>query len=153
SQHDTFDPKPEAPAGIRGEFQAIATATPGVLISEHLPLLAQRSEKWALLRSLTHPENEHGAGTMVMLTGMKSFTPELVTEVKPRRIDWPSIACVAGYGAGARNNLPPAVVLPERLIHRTGPVFGGQYAGMLGPQHDPWFIEASPRNNVSYGAY
>ena len=153
SQIDTFDPKPQAPLGIRGEFQAIETATPGVLISEHLPLLAQRSNKWALLRSLTSPENEHGTGTIVMLTGMKSFTPELVTEVKPRRVDWPSIACVAGYGAGPRNNLPPAVVLPERLIHRTGPVFAGQHAGMLGPQHDPWFIEASPRNTVSYGAY
>src|SRR5689334_23033344 len=48
AQHDTFDPKPAAPAGIRSKFQAIQTATPDVIISEHLPLLAQRSEKWAL---------------------------------------------------------------------------------------------------------
>lgn len=153
SQHDTLDPKPDAPPGIRGEFQAIGTSTPGVLISEHLPLLAQRSEKWALLRSLTHPDNEHGTATMIMLTGQTPLPPGVVTEVKPRITDWPSIACVAGAATTRRNNLPPAVVLPERLIHRTGPVFGGQYAGMLGQQHDPWFVEASPHNKVSYGAY
>ena len=43
-----------------------------------------------------------------------------------------------------RNNLPPAVVLPERLVHNTGRVIPGQFAGIMGPQHDPWFIEASP---------
>jgi hypothetical protein len=153
SQHDTFDPKPEAPAGIRGEFAAIPTATEGVLISEHLPMLAQRSNKWALLRSLTHPENEHGAAAMVMLTGTTALPPGVVTEVKPRGTDWPSIACVAGHAVGPRNNLPPAVVLPERLKHNTGPVFGGQYAGMMGPRHHPWFIEASPFNRESFGAW
>src|SRR5262245_22933578 len=49
-QHDTFDPKPEAPDSIRGEFSPIATRTPGIEISEHLPLLAQRSHLWALCR-------------------------------------------------------------------------------------------------------
>lgn len=153
SQHDTFDPKPDAPAGIRGEFDSIATATPGVIISEHLPLLAARSDKWSLVRSLTHPDNEHGTGTMIMLTGTTPLPPGVITEVKPRLSDWPSIACVGGAMTRPRNNLPPAVVLPERLIHKTGPVFGGQYAGMLGPQHDPWFVDASPLNKISYGAY
>ncbi len=153
SQHDTFDPKPDAPVGIRGEFQAIATKTPGILISEHLPLLAARSDKWALMRSLTHPDNEHGSSAMIMLTGTTTLPPGVLTEVKPRISDWPSIACVGGYASQPRNNLPPAVVLPERLIHATGPVFGGQYAGMLGPQHDPWFIEASPFNPTTFGAY
>lgn len=153
SQHDTFDPKPDAPAGIRGEFQAIPTATPGVFISEHLPLLAERSNQWALLRSLTHPDNEHGSSAMIMLTGTTALPPGVQTEVKPRLSDWPSIACVGGYATRPRNNLPPAVVLPERLVHATGPVFGGQYAGMLGSQHDPWFVEASPFNPITFGAY
>lgn len=153
SQHDTFDPKPDAPAGIRGEFQAIPTATPGVFISEHLPLLAERSQQWSLLRSLTHPDNEHGSSAMIMLTGTTALPPGVTTEVKPRLSDWPSIACVGGSATPPRNNLPPAVVLPERLIHATGPVFGGQYAGMLGPQHDPWFVEASPFNPTTFGAY
>ncbi|MEO1994321.1 MAG: DUF1501 domain-containing protein, partial [Planctomycetaceae bacterium] len=48
TQHDSFDPKPDAPAGIRGEFNPIATQTTGIQICEHLPLLAQRSDKWSL---------------------------------------------------------------------------------------------------------
>src|SRR5690242_109002 len=57
SQQDSFDLKPNAPAEIRGEFKPIATRTPGIQICEHLPLLAQRSHLWALVRSLTHPSN------------------------------------------------------------------------------------------------
>src|SRR4051812_7994794 len=57
AQQDSFDPKPDAPQDIRGEFQSIATQTPGVRICEHLPLLAKRSNNWALVRSLTHRTN------------------------------------------------------------------------------------------------
>src|SRR5262245_28923736 len=62
AQQDSFDLKPNAPAGIRGEFKPIATATPGIQICEHLPMLAQRSRHWSLVRSLTHPSNDHSAG-------------------------------------------------------------------------------------------
>src|SRR5437763_7693367 len=55
AQHESFDPKPDAPVGIRGEFKPIATRTPGVQIGEHLPGLAHRSQHWAIVRSLTHP--------------------------------------------------------------------------------------------------
>ena len=61
AQHETFDPKPLAPAAVRGEFQPIATRTPGIEISEHLPLLAERSQLWALCRSLTHKSDDHDA--------------------------------------------------------------------------------------------
>src|SRR5262245_12820064 len=57
SQLDSFDLKPDAPDDIRGEFQPIATRTPGLRVCEHLPLLAQRSQHWGLVRSLTHPSN------------------------------------------------------------------------------------------------
>ena len=67
AQQDSFDPKPDGPASIRGEFAAVSTKTPGVQICEHLPMLAARSDKWALVRSLTHPYNEHSNGHMVML--------------------------------------------------------------------------------------
>ena len=73
TQHESFDPKPQAPVGIRGEFSSIATQTSGLFISEHLPMLAVRSGKWALVRSLTHSYNEHSIGHHVMLTGR---TPE-----------------------------------------------------------------------------
>ena len=55
AQHESFDPKPDAPESIRGEFAPIATRTPGVHICEHLPRLAVCSDQWALVRSLTHP--------------------------------------------------------------------------------------------------
>src|SRR5881398_836128 len=54
AQHESFDLKPNAPADIRGEFRPIATRTIGVQICEHLPLLAARSDRWALVRSLGH---------------------------------------------------------------------------------------------------
>ena len=61
AQHESFDPKPDAPDGIRGEFGTIPTTTPGVRITEHLPRLAARFDRWAVVRSLTHKSNDHSA--------------------------------------------------------------------------------------------
>src|SRR2546428_13860270 len=69
SQHDTFDMKPHGPVDYKGEFNPIATRTPGIQICEHLPMLAQRSRHWALVRSLTHTNNGHDAATYLMVTG------------------------------------------------------------------------------------
>jgi hypothetical protein len=144
--------KASAPENIRGEFLPIATQTPGIEICEHLPLLAQRSHLWSIVRSLTHPSNDHSLGHHIMLTG-RSTAPPTFNANKPMPEDWPSIAAVAGDLTPRRNNLPPAVVLPERLIHRTGRVIPGQFAGQMGPRRDPWFIEASPFNSETYGAF
>jgi hypothetical protein len=157
AQHDSFDLKPHAPDTIRGEFKPIATRTPGIEICEHLPLLAQRSHLWALVRSLTHRSNDHSAGHHIMLTGRSDLPPGFDAG-GPKPTDWPSLAAVAGAAAPLfntlpRNNLPPAIVLPERLIHFSGRVIPGQFAGILGPVHDPWFVEASAFHATSYGAY
>ncbi len=152
AQHDSFDLKPAAPAEIRGEFRPIATRSPGIQICEHLPLLADRSERWALVRSLTHPSNDHSVGHHIMLTG-RTPLPAGFDPNRPKPSDWPSIASVAGAATLPRNNLPPAVVLPERLVHYSGRVIPGQFAGMMGGRRDPWFIEASPYHATSYGAY
>ena len=154
SQHDSFDMKPNAPENVRGEFKPIATKTPGLQICEHLPLLAARSEMWALCRSMTHGSNEHSAGHHIMLTG-HSDLPTGFSPNSPKRSDRASIAAIAGYATRHRqkNNLPTAVVLPERLVHNSGRVIPGQHAGEMGPQHDPWIIEASPFHNMSYGAF
>lgn len=151
-QHDSFDMKPEAPDTIRGEFQPIATQTPGIEICEHLPRLAARSSLWSLVRSLTHPSNDHSLGHHIMLTG-RSLAPPTFNASKPMPGDWPSIAAIAGDLTVRRNNLPPAVVLPERLIHRTGRVIPGQFAGEMGARRDPWFIDAVPFNSETYGAF
>ncbi|MBI3864249.1 MAG: DUF1501 domain-containing protein [Planctomycetia bacterium] len=152
AQHDSFDMKPEAPAEIRGEFQPIATNTPGLSICEHLPRLAQRSHLWAVCRSLSHPSNDHSAGHHIMLTGRTMIPPGFNPSV-PMPSDWPSLPSIVGGVTQPRNNLPPAVVLPEKLIHYSRRVIPGQFGGEMGAKHDPWFIESSPYNSLGYGAY
>lgn len=155
SQHESFDPKPDAPADVRGEFQPIATRTPGIHICEHLPELARRSDEWAVVRSLTHPTNDHTAGHYYMLTGRSLPSPGFRGDRQPRPGDWPSIASLVGDALPARNhNLPPAIVLPERLVHWSGGVIPGAYGGMMGSKRDPFFVEASPYGNPFWrGAY
>lgn len=152
SQHESFDLKPEAPEGIRGEFQPISTNTPGLQICEHLPMLAQRSHLWSICRSLTHAHSEHSQGHHVMLTG-RSDVPRGFNPTKPQRTDHPSIAAMMGDVLKSNTNLPPAIVLPEKLVHNSGRVIPGQFAGQMGSDRDPWFIEASPFHSSSYGAY
>ncbi|MEE2706421.1 MAG: DUF1501 domain-containing protein [Planctomycetota bacterium] len=152
AQQDSFDMKPRAPDEIRGEFNPIATATPGIHICEHLPELAKRSDKWSLVRSLTHPYNEHSQGHMVMLAGRTPMPPGFDAS-KPKPTDWPSIASIAGGATLPRTNLPPAIILPEKLIHRTGRVIPGQFAGQMGPRRDAHLITAARFNATSYGAW
>ncbi|MBR90220.1 MAG: hypothetical protein CMO66_02970 [Verrucomicrobiales bacterium] len=151
-QHDSFDLKPNAPKEVRGEFNPISTKTPGIHICEHLPGLAKRSEDWALVRSLTHPYIEHSEGHHVMLTG-RTPKPLGFNASKPRPSDFPSIAAVANDRLQPRNNLPPAIVLPDKIVHRTGRTIPGQFAGQMGELRDPWFLEASPYHPEHYGAY
>ena len=95
-QHDSFDPKPDAPDNIRGEFAPIATRTPGIHICEHLPRLAPRSHLWALVRSLRHPTNDHSAGHHIMLTGRS----DTAARVQPQP--------AAGRATGRRSPRSPA---------------------------------------------
>lgn len=144
SQHDTFDMKPEGPSEYKGEFQPIQTATPGIQICEHLPLLAARSQQWALVRSLTHKESGHGRGTYVMLTGTGDV-PTSYRENKPQPVDLPSITAVAGNRTRRRSLLPASVVLPEKLYHSNSGVYSGQFAGLLGNHNEPWLIECTDK--------
>ncbi len=155
SQHESFDPKPEAPDTIRGEFRPIATQSPGVEICEHLPMLAQRSDRWAVVRSLTHPTNDHTLGHYFMLTGRSIKSPNFVGDRKPRPTDWPSIVSQAGDALPARNPLLPKVItLPERLVHWSGGTIPGAFGGIMGSHRDPFFIEASPYGDPFWrGAY
>lgn len=152
SQVDSFDMKPHAPDNVRGEFRPIDTSVPGIQICEHLPQLARRAHLWALCRSLTHHSNDHSAGHHIMLTG-RSDLPTGFRPDSPQPGDWPSIASVAGTLLRSRNNLPPAAVLPDKLIHSSRRVIPGQFAGKMGSRHDPWFIEVSPFSSTCCGAF
>lgn len=144
SQHDTFDMKPDGPVEFKGEFNPISTQTPGIQICEHLPRLAARSKHWSVVRSLSHTHSGHETGTYVMLTGRSELPPSFKS-MRPQSIDWPSIVAVAGAATPRRNNLPSGVVLPEKVYHSNSGMFSGQFAGLLGSQHEPWFIEATDK--------
>ena len=153
AQHESFDMKPEAPIENRGEFKPIPTRTDGIQICEHLPKLAQLSNKWALLRSLTHPHNEHSQGHHVMLTG-HSEEPAGFSPQKPQETDDPSIAAIANALLKPRGSaLTPVVVMPDKIVHRTGRVIPGQFAGRMGKSREPWFLDISPYHPQHYGAY
>ena len=149
SQHESFDLKPHAPDAVRGEFVPIATATPGTQICEHLPQLARRSRMWSLVRSLTHPRNDHGEGIHIMNTGRSDLPPGL-NRKKPQRSDHPSMLSVAGRQLKGPSGLPATAVLPRLVTNVLNAQRPGQTAGSMGARHDPWLINAHQCNG--YGA-
>ena len=153
AQHETFDMKPDAPIENRGEFNPIPTKTSGIQICEHLPKLAKISNKWALVRSLTHRHNEHSQGHHVMLTG-RSEEPDGFKPNKPQDTDDPSIAAICNSLLRPSGSAPtPVVIMPDKIVHRTGRVIPGQFAGSMGKSQDPWLLEVSPYHPLHYGAY
>lgn len=152
SQIDSLDMKPDGPSKYRGPFRPISTATDGIQICEHLPRLARLSEKWALCRSLSHPFNEHSQGHMVMLSGRSDLPPGFDLN-RPKPTDWPSIAAIAQQKLRGGGALLPTVVLPEKLVHRTGRVIPGQDGGRMGHGSDPWYYEVSRFTDKTYGAF
>lgn len=143
SHIDTFDPKPDAPAEIKGEFKAIQTAVPGLQFSEHLPMLATRAKQFAVVRSFAHKDNNHTAATHHITTG--AIQPGVRFDKILSRDDWPV------YGAGVSYHRPPAPGIPSGVnlpyFLNEGPLlWPGQHAGFLGPKYDPWQLNQDPNN-------
>jgi hypothetical protein len=141
SHHDTFDLKPDAPAEIRGEFKPIATSTPGLHVCEHLPHLAARADKYAILRTLSHNDNNHLMSTHHVLTG--EMQPGGFFDKVASRDDWPDYAAALAFLKPRSDGLPSGVNLPTFL--QSNPLtWPGQHAGFLGPVYDPWQITGDP---------
>jgi uncharacterized protein (DUF1501 family) len=141
SHLDTFDPKPDAPAEIRGEYQAVATRVPGLHVCEHLPQLAARADKYTVVRSLSHRENNHLVATHHVLTGYPQ--PGAFFDKVASRDDWPCYSATLDYLRPRNDGVPSGVNLPTFLME--GPLtWPGQHAGILGPRHDPWQITRNP---------
>ncbi len=141
SHHDTFDMKPEAPAEIRGQFKPISTSVPGLQICEHLPLLATRMHRCALVRSMAHHEDNHLLASHQVLTGMK--IPGGKFDQIASRNDWPCYAGGTDYCHPRTDGVPTGVTLPTFLME--GPlIWPGQHAGFLGAKHDPWHVKQDP---------
>ena len=135
SQLDTFDPKPEAPREIRGPFQAIATKSPAIQISEIFPRHAALTDRISFVRSCNHSAPAvHDAGWQMMQTG-RFFTGGINT---------PHAGSVAAYLMGRKTDLPPFVVLPELMGSGGGNLPNGQAGGFLGKAYDPFALNADP---------
>lgn len=147
SQLDMWDPKPDAPAEVRGEFSPISTAVPGVAIGEHMPKLAQQLGHWSIVRTLAHQEHNHLLATHVALTGRPTPVPRGGTDLDrvESRSDFPNFASALDFIRPRTDGVPTAVSLPNYLIE--GPLtWPGQHAGFLGSKHDPWQIQGDPND-------
>lgn len=135
SQLDTWDMKPDAPAEIRGPFKPIATKADGVEISEIFPGHAEVGDKVSYVRSCYHTSAAvHDAGWQMMQTGRRF----------QGGVNTPHAGAVASYLQGRRTDLPPFVVLPERMGRGGGNLPNGQAGGFLGKGHDPFVLNADP---------
>jgi uncharacterized protein (DUF1501 family) len=145
AQHELFDPKPDAPAEIRGEFGAIATSVPGIQIGEHLPKLAAISDRVTLLRSMCHPFNIHSAA--YTLTGVPVVDiPMEVNAYDPRH--WPCFGSVLHYldkphASAGGAALPHNIALPFQFTSRLPGNLrrGGPYGGFLGRAYEPLWTD------------
>lgn len=130
SHHDTFDPKPEAPASVKGEFGAIDTAIPGVKFTDIVPNMARELHRFALLRSWNPQNGSHGSADQWVMSGRR-FNPAVA---------YPTYGSVMSYHHGFKSAMPPFVQLGEQIDNR----FGGGTAGVLGLEHNPFTMNADP---------
>lgn len=130
SHHDTVDPKPQAPASVKGEFGIIDTAVPGVQFTDQVPNLARELKRFALLRSWNPQNGSHGHADQFVMSGRK-FNPSLA---------YPTYGSVVSWHKGFKSALPPFIQLHNQIDQR----FGGGSAGILGLQHNPFEVLADP---------
>ncbi len=135
SHFETFDPKPEAPVEIRGEFGSIPTKIPGVHFSEHLPRLAAIADKLAIVRSVCHNQGNHGAGNHYMMTGAP---PRIPVGCGAFVSFHPSMGSVAARECGAPDGLPAYFSIPS-MSRSGGPNF-------LGAKYAPFVVGGDPNN-------
>ncbi len=151
SHLDMWDPKPSAPAEIRGPFETISTAVPGLRFTEHLPLLAQRADRLAIVRSVTHENNDHPYMAYYTLTGRVSpVSLGANTVLPPSRSDDPHMGAIVSKFKHADTNVPGYVAIPELTVRMSPvPVAGGGRAGYLGPRFDPLPLNDDPSRPIA----
>jgi hypothetical protein len=140
SHHDSFDPKPGAPAEIRGELGTIPTRLPGARFSDLIPRLARRIDQYVLLRAVQHNQTDHGVGAYYMLRGYTQPDPTLDRPENQKRAN-PTIGSHVARLRGSPNGLPPYICVPglsylAQISYYT--------AGWMGRAHDPFILRADP---------
>lgn len=153
SQFETFDMKPDANRDIRGPYKPIGCRTPDLRICEHLPKLANVSDKYCVIRTMSHDFNDHSGGAHYIQTGRRWHVP-IGGGFSATPQDWPSMGSVVERVAqerfGLGSELPNYMVLPNRLGRIQGQgqyLRPGEYAGWLGSPYDPLTTKINRRND------
>jgi hypothetical protein len=143
-QHDTWDPKPNAPAEIRGPFGQIASRTPGLFVGELMPKLSHLTDKIAVLRAVVTNDNAHSSSGYQMLTGFphQPMNAESAT-ARPPNVH-PCMGAIVRYLQPGNGKLPSGITIPEHIWNDGNFPWPGQDAGILGVRHNPWLIPCDP---------
>jgi len=143
-QQETFDPKPEGPSAVRGEFGAIATSLPGVRFSEVLPRTAQMAERLAIVRSMSHENPNHVQACLPAQTGHvhpREFRSR--GDFPPSGTDFPPVGAVLDAVQPVRGDLPTWVRIGPLMRRGNGTVLHGQLPGLLGARHTSFVVDQS----------
>jgi hypothetical protein len=143
-QHSTWDPKPETPPEIRGDFKPIATSVPGIQIAEVMPSTARQMDKICVLRAVSSTDNAHSSSGYYMLTGHahQPINAENVNPGPPN--NYPSMGAIMRRLKTTGPGLPASITLPNRIFNTDGSVWPGQDGGFLGHGADPWLFTCQP---------
>src|SRR5687768_973624 len=151
SHIDIWDPKPDAPSNVRGEFKHIKSNVPGVWLSETMPLLAKQMDKATLIRSMSYTPAglfNHTAAIYQMMTG---YTPDRVSPSgqlePPSPSDFPHFGCQVSRLRPPETPLLPFVLLP-RPVQESNVICKGCTAGFLGAAHDPYYFYQDPAKDI-----
>lgn len=143
-QHETWDPKPNSPEAIRGEFKPISTSVPGIQYCELMPLAARHAKDICVLRSCTTADNAHSSSGYWMLTGV----PHQPLQTENAKIgfpnDHPSFGALVRHLRSDKPGVPSSITLPEHIWNTGGIPWPGQDGGFLGRLSDPWLVHCDP---------
>jgi hypothetical protein len=151
SQHETFDPKPDAPDGIRGEYGTTQTRLPGIRFCDYLPRLADRADRFAIVRTMHHIaerqfRNEHNSCTYLLHTGTTELpagdSNASIVNPRPGRFEWPSLGSLLAHVRPTSPGvaLPAVIELPRVSLMR----YPGRGPGILGPRFTRWGVDVAP---------
>jgi hypothetical protein len=146
-QHETWDPKPDAPAEVRGEFKSIASKTPGLRVCELMPRTAQLTDKIAVLRAVTTRDNAHSSSGFQVLTGVPHQPLNLESATPRPPNNWPTLGAIVRYLRPDAGKLPSAISVPEHIWNDGNFPWPGQDAGFLGRRYDPWLVMCDPNDD------
>ena len=141
-QQETFDPQPQGPSAVRGEFGAIATSLPGVRFSERLPQCAALMDRLAVVRSMSHENANHVQACLPAQTGHK-HPPQFESrgDFPPADTDFPPIGAVLDHLRPARSGLPTWVRVGPLMRRSNGTTLHGQVPGLLGKRHTSFVVD------------